>query len=89
MECYHLLPMGGISKSLRVWVRLGRANRPHAKRGIYHASGLWVLACLYGSIMSLWHFRLCGGLSCGLDLLFKFLEKKMLLCSQYIYHVVS
>ena len=57
-------------------MRLGRANRPHAKRGIYHASGLWVLACLYGSIMSLWHFCLCGGLSCGLDWLFRFLEKK-------------
>ena len=50
---HSLLPMGGRGKSLRVWVRLGRAKRPHAKRGIYHASGLWVLACLYGSIMSL------------------------------------
>ena len=38
MTCYHLLPMEGIGKSLRVWVRLGRANRPHAKRGTYHAS---------------------------------------------------
>ena len=45
---------GGISKSLRVWVILGRANIPQAKRGTYHASGLWVLTCLYG-IMSLWH----------------------------------
>ena len=56
----------GIGKSLMVWVRLGKANRPHAKRGTYHASGLWVLTCLYGSIMSLWHFHLCGDLSCGL-----------------------
>ena len=38
MTCYHLLPMEGIGKSLRVWVRLGRANRSHAKRGTYHAS---------------------------------------------------
>ena len=45
---------GGISKSLRVWVILGRANIPQAKRGTYHASGLWVLTCLYG-IMSWWH----------------------------------
>ena len=43
---------GGISKSLRVWVILGRANISQAKRGTYHASGLWVLTCLYG-IMSL------------------------------------
>ena len=56
----------GIGKSLRVWVRLGKADRPHAKRGTYHASGLWVLTCLYGSTMSLWHFHLCGDLSCGL-----------------------
>ena len=28
MTCYLLLPMEGIGKSLRVWVRLGRANRP-------------------------------------------------------------
>ena len=48
-----MLPMGGIGKSLRVWVRLGRANRPHAKRDTYHASGLWVLTWLYGGIMSL------------------------------------
>ena len=38
MACYPLLPMGGTSKSLRVWVRLGSANKPHAKRGTYHAS---------------------------------------------------
>ena len=48
-----LIAHRGIGKSLRVWVRLGRANRPHAKRGTYHASGFWVLTCLYGSIMSL------------------------------------
>ena len=28
---HSLLPMGGRGKSLRVWMRLGRANRPHAK----------------------------------------------------------
>ena len=38
MAHYPLLPIRGIVKSLRVWVRLGRANRPHAKRGTYHAS---------------------------------------------------
>ena len=41
---------GGIGKSLRMW---DRAKRPHAKRSTYHASGLWVLTCLYGGIMSL------------------------------------
>ena len=35
---YPLLPMGAIGKSLRVWVRIGSANRPHVKRGTYHAS---------------------------------------------------
>jgi len=51
MTRYPLLPMGGIDKSLRVWVRLGRANRPHVKRGTYHASvfGFWLV---YGSMMS-------------------------------------
>lgn len=29
---------GGIGKSLRVWVELGRANRPHVKSGTYYAS---------------------------------------------------
>ena len=29
---------GGRGKSLRVWVRLANANRPHAKRGTYHAN---------------------------------------------------
>ena len=38
ITCYPLLLMEGIGKSLRVWVRLGRANRPHSKRGTYHAS---------------------------------------------------
>ena len=106
-----LLPTGGRSKSLRVWMRLSRANRthakellydafspashgrerwilegvseaatyeanrPHVKRGTYHASGLWVLTCLYGGIMSLWHFCLCGGLSYGLGWPFRFLEQ--------------
>ena len=43
MTRYPLFPIrgggGGIGKSLRVWLRLGKANRPHAKRGTYHASG--------------------------------------------------
>ena len=73
----------GIGKFLRVWVRLGKANKPHAKRGTYNASGLWVLTCLYGDIMSPWHFRLCGGLSCGLDWLFRFLEQCC--CAHSIY----
>ena len=84
MARYPLLPMKGIDKFLRVWVRLGRANRPHAKRGTYHASDLWVLTCLYASILFLCHFRLCGGLSCGLGWLFKFLEKCCYAHSIYI-----
>ena len=31
MTCYPLLPIEGLSKALSVWVRLGRAKRPHAK----------------------------------------------------------
>ena len=116
-----LLPMGGRSKSLRVWMRLGRANRthakellydafsptshrqerwilkgvgeavtyaanrPHVKRGTYHASGLWVLTCLYGGITSLWHFCLCGGLSYGLGWPFRFLEQCCYAYAIYIY----
>ena len=30
-----LLPMGGRGKFLRVWMRLGRANRPHEKEVLY------------------------------------------------------
>ena len=56
-------------------MRLGKANRTHAKKGTYHASGSWVLTCLYGGIMSMLHFRLCGGLSYGLGWLFRFLEQ--------------
>ena len=63
---------GGISKSLRVWVILGRANIPQAKRGTYHASGLWVLTCLYG-IMSLWWLVMWLGLAFQVF-------RKMLLC---------
>ena len=33
-------------------MRLGKAKKPHAKTGTYNASGLWVLTCLYGGIMS-------------------------------------
>ena len=80
---------GGISKSLRVWVILGRANIPQAKRGTYHASGLWVLTCLYGGIMFLWHFRLCGGMSCGLGWLFRFLEEKKYVVMLTIYILCS
>ena len=32
---HYLLPMGGRGKSLRVWVRLGRAKRPHAKEVLH------------------------------------------------------
>ena len=32
-----LLPTGGRSKTLRVWMRLGRANRTHAKELLYDA----------------------------------------------------
>ena len=38
MARYPLLPMTGIAKSLRVWVRLSSVDRPHAKRDTYHAS---------------------------------------------------
>ena len=34
---HSLLPMGGRGKSFSVWVRQGRAKRPHAKIGTYHA----------------------------------------------------
>ena len=54
--------MGGIGKSLRVWVRLGSANKPHAKRGTYHAS-VFGFHHVCGSMMSWQHFRLCGTLS--------------------------
>ena len=43
---------GGIGKSLRVWVRLGRTNKPHAQRGIYHAS-VFGFQPVCGSMMSL------------------------------------
>ena len=33
-----LLPMGGRGKSLGVWVRLGKAKRPHAKEVLHGAS---------------------------------------------------
>ena len=83
-----LLPIRGRGKYLRVWVRLlcMGVNRPHVKRGTYHANGLWVLTYLYGDIMSLWHFCLCGSL--WHRLAFQVLGT-MLLCSQYIYYVVS
>ena len=48
---YPLLPIGGIGKSLRVWVRLGNTNRPHAKRGTYHAS-VFGFRPVYGDMMS-------------------------------------
>ena len=35
MMRYSLLPMGEIGKFLRVWVRLGRAKRPHAKKVLH------------------------------------------------------
>ena len=35
-----LLSMGGIGKSLSVWVKLSRAKRPHAKDILYDAFSL-------------------------------------------------
>ena len=51
MARYPLLPMGGIGKSLKVWVRLRSANRPQAKRGTYHAS-VFGFQVVYGGMMS-------------------------------------
>ena len=55
---YPLLPMGGIGKFLRVWVRLGNSNKPHAKSGTYHASVFgFQLVCGYDVLVtfpSLW-----------------------------------
>ena len=48
---YPLLPMRVISKSLRVWVRIGSASRPHVKRGTYHAS-VFGFPHVYGGMMS-------------------------------------
>ena len=62
MACYPLLPLGGTGKSLRVWVRLGNANKPHVKRGTYHAS-VFGFQPVCGSMMSWQNFRLCGTLS--------------------------
>ena len=61
MVRYPQLSIGEIGKSLRVWVRLGRADRPHAKRGTYHVSvfGLWLIC---GGMVSWWHFHLYGTL---------------------------
>ena len=35
VTCPSLLPMGGRGKFLSVWIRLGMANRPHAKEVLY------------------------------------------------------
>ena len=35
VTCPSLLPRGGRGKFLSVWMRLGRANRPHAKEVLY------------------------------------------------------
>ena len=115
-----LLPTWGRSKTLRVWMRLGRANRTHAKELLYdafspvgHGRERWilegvgeaatyepidhmskevhimlvvcVLTCLYGGIMSLWHFLLCGDLSYGLGWPFRFLEQCCYAYAIYIY----
>ena len=40
MVRYTLLPMGRRGKSLSVWVRLGRAKRPHAKEVLHGALSL-------------------------------------------------
>ena len=42
MTCHSLLPMRGKGKSLSECVRLGRANRPHAKEVLYGALSLTV-----------------------------------------------
>ena len=42
-------------------MRLGKADRPHAKSGTYHASA-FVLWLVFGGMMSWSHFCLCGNL---------------------------
>ena len=37
---HSMLPMGGRGKSLSVWMRLGRAKKPHAKEVLHDASSL-------------------------------------------------
>ena len=87
---YDAFSLAGHGRERWILERVGEAttyeaNRPHVKRGTYHASGLWVLTCLYGGIMSLWHFRLCSGLSYGLGWPFRFLEQCCYAYAIYIY----
>ena len=37
---HSMLPMGGRGKSLSVWIRLGRAKKPHAKEVLHDALSL-------------------------------------------------